>query len=134
MAFHWWDTACKENSAERSYTAPLRQDEGMSASGQVDRAEEDIFATNQEDDMEKDMSAIRQGDDSEEDMSASDSVDYVDEELYAEIKDICKNIDFTASFDPGDVRKYDLYKEKFKKFINGEVTVWIKETGEKMYI
>ncbi len=84
--------------------------------------------------MEKDMSAIRQGDDSEEDMSASDSVDYVDEELYAEIKDICKNIDFTASFDPGDVRKYDLYKEKFKKFMNGEATVWINETGEELYI
>lgn len=70
----------------------------------------------------------------EKETSASDAVDYVDEELYAEIKDICKNIDFTPSFDPGDVTKYDLYKKKFKKFINGEVTVWIKETGEELYI
>ena len=70
----------------------------------------------------------------EKETSASDSVDYVDEKLYAEIKDICKNIDFTPSFDPGDVTKYDLYKKKFKKFINGEVTVWIKETGEELYI
>lgn len=70
----------------------------------------------------------------QEDISASDSVDYVDEELYAEIKDICKNIDFTASFDPGDVTKYDLYKEKYKEFIDGERTVMIKETGEEQYI
>lgn len=134
MAFLWRDIACKENPAERSYTTPLRQDEGMSASGQVDRAEEDISATDQEDDMEKGMSVTGKGDDSEEDMSASGSVDYVDEELYAEIKEICKNIDYTPSFDPGDVTKYDLYKEKYKKFINGEATVWIKETEKEQYI
>lgn len=72
----------------------------------------------------------------EEDMTVSDSVDYdyVDEELYAEIKDICENIDYTAFFDPGDVTKYDRYKEKYQKFINGEATAWIKETGEELYI
>lgn len=58
----------------------------------------------------------------------------MDEKLYAEIKDICQNIDFTASFDPGDVTKYDLYKEKYKEFIDGERTVRIKETGEEQYI
>ena len=66
--------------------------------------------------------------------SASDSVDYVDEELYAEIKGIYKSIDFTPSFDPGDVTKYGLYKEKFKEFMNGERTVRFKETGEEQYI
>ncbi len=60
--------------------------------------------------------------------------DYVDDELYAEIKDICKSIDWTVSFDPGDVTKYALYKEKFKNFIDGETTVWIKETGEELPI
>ncbi len=60
--------------------------------------------------------------------------DYVDDELYAEIKDICKSIDWTVSFDPGDVTKYALYKEKFKNFIDGETTVRIKETGEELPI
>ena len=143
-AFHWWDTAYKKKPAE---TTPLKQEEDMPAFGQVDYVEEDISATDQGDDIEEDksafgqvdyveedISATDQGDDIEEDKSASDSVDYVDEELYAEIKDICKNIDFRASFNAGDVTKYDLYKEKFKKFINGEATVWIKETGEELYI
>ncbi len=67
-------------------------------------------------------------------MSASDSVDYVGEELYAEIKDICKKIDWTVSFHPGDITKYDLYKEKYKEFIDGERTVMIKETGEEIPI
>ncbi|MDE6214309.1 MAG: hypothetical protein K2M70_12645 [Lachnospiraceae bacterium] len=66
--------------------------------------------------------------------SAYDPVDYVDEEFYAEIKDIYKSIDFTASFDPGDVTKYGLYKKKFKEFMDGERTVRIKETGEEQYI
>lgn len=70
----------------------------------------------------------------EYDTAASDAVDYVDEKLYAEIKDIYKSIDFTVSFDPGDVTKYDLYKAKFKKFMDGERTVWIKETGKEQYI
>ncbi len=60
--------------------------------------------------------------------------DYVDDELYAEIKDICKSIDWTVSFDAGDVTKYALYKEKFKNFIDGETTAWIKETGEELPI
>ena len=70
----------------------------------------------------------------EYEVSASDSVDYVDDELYAEIKEIYESIDFTVSFDPGDVTKYDLYKEKFKEFMDGERTVRFKETGEEQYI
>lgn len=63
-----------------------------------------------------------------------DPVNYVDDELYEEIKDIYKSIDFSVSFDPGDVTKYDLYKKKYKKFIDGETTVTIKDTGEELYI
>lgn len=70
----------------------------------------------------------------EYDTAASDAVDYVDDELYAEIKEIYERIDFTASFDPGDVTKYGLYKEKFKEFMDGERTVRFKETGEEQYI
>ena len=70
----------------------------------------------------------------EYDTTASDAVDYVDEKLYAEIKEIYESIDFTASFDPGDFTKYDLYKEKFKEFMDGERTVRFKETGEEQYI
>ncbi|MDE6318693.1 MAG: hypothetical protein K2M22_03120, partial [Lachnospiraceae bacterium] len=66
--------------------------------------------------------------------TASDSVEYVDDELYAEIKEIYESIDFTASFDSGDVTKYGLYKEKFKEFMDGERTVRFKETGEEQYI
>lgn len=61
-------------------------------------------------------------------------VDYVDDELYEEIKDIYQNIDLSVSFDSGDVTKYDLYKEKFKQFIDGETTVRVRETGEKLYL
>lgn len=63
-----------------------------------------------------------------------DPVNYVDDKLYEEIKDIYKSIDFSASFEPGDVTKYDLYKEKFKEFMDGERTVRFKETGEVQYI
>lgn len=61
-------------------------------------------------------------------------VNYVDDKLYAQIKDIYHNIDLSVSFEPGDVTKYDLYKEKFKRLIRGETTAGIRETGEEWYI
>ncbi len=57
---------------------------------------------------------------------------YVDDELYAEIKDICSNIDFDVAFNPGDVTKYELYKEKYKNLIDDDSNcVRFDETREK---
>lgn len=59
---------------------------------------------------------------------------YVDDELYAEIKDICSNIDFDVAFNPGDVTKYELYKEKYKNLIDTKSgAIGYDETWEEWY-
>ena len=69
-----------------------------------------------------------------EETFASNQVDYIDEEMYLEIKDIYKNIEFDVYFNLGDITKYDSYKEQYKKFLKGEKAVKVKETGEELYI
>ncbi len=98
------------------------------------QAEEETVTSESDAMIEQEESYTYEEQFGEYETSASGSVDYVDEELYAEIKEIYKGIDFTVSFDPGDVTKYNLYKAKFKEFIDGERTVTIKETGEEQYI
>lgn len=60
---------------------------------------------------------------------------YVNDKLYGEIKDICENIDFAISFDPGDVSKNELYKEKYKNLLDTEtITVRLDGPEEKWYV
>ncbi|MCM1091555.1 MAG: hypothetical protein NC092_05685 [Butyrivibrio sp.] len=60
---------------------------------------------------------------------------YIDDELYAAIKEIYDEIDFSGEFNQGDYAKYDLYKRQYKKMMDGEVKIKVKdpETDKEKY-
>lgn len=64
-----------------------------------------------------------------------DNANYIDDELYAAVKEIYDEIDFSGEFHPGDYAKYGLYREQFKKMMDGEVKVKFKipGTGKEEY-
>lgn len=59
---------------------------------------------------------------------------YIDVKLFEKIKTVYNTIDFLGSYDLGDVSTYEIYKKKYKQFLQGEQPVIDKYTGESLYI
>lgn len=60
--------------------------------------------------------------------------DFVDENAYNLIKNTYDNLDFTSEFKKGNLELYDLYKNKFNKLFNDEMTFYFPEEDEDIYI
>lgn len=59
---------------------------------------------------------------------------YIDVKLFEKIKTVYNTIDFLGNYDLGDVSTYEIYKKKYKQFLQGEQPVIDKYTGESLYI
>lgn len=69
---------------------------------------------------------------SKEFLCPDSDIDYIDDKLYMVIKEAYDAIDFSGDFNPGNYDKYDLYRAQFKKMLDGEVAVWLPDTGEEV--
>lgn len=59
---------------------------------------------------------------------------FADEDVYAFIKSAYASVNWYTEYELGDLTQYDVYKEKYKEFLNNDVPFLNPEIGKEMYI